>query len=279
MDKKIRVLIAKPGLDGHDRGALVISQVLRDHGMEVIYTGLRQTPTQIAKAAIQEDVDVVGLSSLSGAHKTLFPKVVNELQRLGADDIPVIGGGVIPSEDIDFLYEKGIHKVFTSGSSTKMLANYIKQLVQPDHMTIQKPKKITHIGIAVKCIDNVLPFYTESLGLKLEAIEKVESEAVKIAFIRIGETRIELLEPLDPSSHIQRFIERRGEGIHHIALEVDQIEERLKQLQQLGVALIDHEPRLGANDSQIAFIHPKAANGVLYELCQYKGQSEKEPSL
>src|SRR5699024_1285607 len=98
MNRNIRVLIAKAGLDGHDRGAIVISQALRDHGMEVIYTGLRQSPAQIAHAAVQEDVDVVGLSSLSGAHNTLFPKVITELDKLGASDIPVIGGGVIPSE-------------------------------------------------------------------------------------------------------------------------------------------------------------------------------------
>lgn len=279
MNKKIRVLIAKPGLDGHDRGALVISQVLRDHGMEVIYTGLRQTPIQIARAAVQEDVDVIGLSSLSGAHKTLFPKVVDELRKLGANDIPVIGGGVIPNEDIDFLYEKGIKKVFTSGSSTKMLAHYIEQLVQPDIQPIQKPKKITHIGIAVKSIDHTLPFYVNALGLECEAIENIDSDGVKIAFLKIGETRIELLEPLDPSSTIQRFIDKRGEGIHHIALEVNQIEERLKQLRQLGVALIDDEPRAGAHHSQIAFIHPKAAHGVLFELCQHNDQHEKEPSL
>src|SRR5690625_3895990 len=103
MSKKIRVLIAKPGLDGHDRGALVIAQALRDHGMEVIYTGLRQTPIQIARAAVQEDVDVIGLSSLSGAHNTLFPKVISALDDLNAADIPVVGGGVIPSEDIPSL--------------------------------------------------------------------------------------------------------------------------------------------------------------------------------
>ncbi|NUJ32975.1 cobalamin B12-binding domain-containing protein, partial [Pseudoalteromonas sp. 2103] len=131
MGKKIRVLVAKPGLDGHDRGALVISQALRDHGMEVIYTGLRQSPLQIAQAAIQEDVDVVGLSSLSGAHRTLFPKVVEELEKRGAGDIPVVGGGVIPSVDIPYLLEKGVKRIFTSGSSTDLLANYIKELVDP----------------------------------------------------------------------------------------------------------------------------------------------------
>ncbi len=131
MRRKIRVLFAKPGLDGHDRGVLVISQALRDHGMEVIYTGLRQSPLQIAQAAIQEDVDVVGLSSLSGAHRTLFPKVIEELEKQGAGYIPVVGGGVIPSEDIPYLLEKGVKKIFTSGSCTDLLANYIEELINP----------------------------------------------------------------------------------------------------------------------------------------------------
>ncbi|SEP71557.1 cobalamin B12-binding domain-containing protein [Piscibacillus halophilus] len=130
MDQKIRVLIAKPGLDGHDRGALVIAQALRDSGMEVIYTGLRQSAQQIAQAAIQEDVDVVGLSSLSGGHKALFPKVVEELKLRGAEDIPVIGGGVIPDDDVSYLEEKGVHKIFTSGTPTTEIAEYIKKLVR-----------------------------------------------------------------------------------------------------------------------------------------------------
>ncbi len=130
MERKIRVLIAKPGLDGHDRGALVIAQALRDYGMEVIYTGLRQSATQIVQAAIQEDVDVIGLSSLSGGHKALFPKVVELLKEKGAEDIPVIGGGVIPDEDIEFLLESGVNKVFTPGSSTKDIAKYIEALIR-----------------------------------------------------------------------------------------------------------------------------------------------------
>lgn len=130
MERKIRVLIAKPGLDGHDRGALVIAQALRDYGMEVIYTGLRQSAAQIVQAAIQEDVDVIGLSSLSGGHKALFPKVVELLKEKGAEDIPVIGGGVIPDEDIEFLLESGVNKVFTPGSSTKDIAKYIEALIR-----------------------------------------------------------------------------------------------------------------------------------------------------
>ncbi|MDQ0350932.1 methylmalonyl-CoA mutase C-terminal domain/subunit [Alkalibacillus filiformis] len=132
MERKIRVLIAKPGLDGHDRGALIIAQALRDHGMEVIYTGLRQSPAQIAQAAIQEDVDVVGLSSLSGGHKTLFPKVVEALKEKDAEDIPVIGGGVIPDEDIAYLLEQGVQKIFTPGTPTTETVDFIKSCVSGD---------------------------------------------------------------------------------------------------------------------------------------------------
>ncbi len=130
MDRKIRVLVAKPGLDGHDRGALVIAQTLRDRGMEVIYTGLRQSAAQIAQTAIQEDVDIIGLSSLSGGHRSLFPKVIEELKNREADDIPVIGGGVIPEEDIQFLKDKGIQQIFTPGTSTEDVADYIEKHIQ-----------------------------------------------------------------------------------------------------------------------------------------------------
>ncbi|MBS7527233.1 cobalamin B12-binding domain-containing protein [Fusibacter paucivorans] len=126
MDKLIRVLVAKPGLDGHDRGAKVIARALRDAGMEVIYTGLRQTPEQIVSAAIQEDVDCVALSILSGAHNTLLPKVVELLEAENASDILVIGGGVIPTDDIPFLKEKGVKEIFTPGTPTQTTIDFIK---------------------------------------------------------------------------------------------------------------------------------------------------------
>lgn len=130
MNRPIRVLVAKPGLDGHDRGALIIAQALRDEGMEVIYTGLRQSPAQIVAAAIQEDVDVIGLSCLSGAHNELFPEVVRLLKENQVDDIIVIGGGVIPEEDIPYLKEKGIAAIFTPGTYTKEVAEFIRKAVQ-----------------------------------------------------------------------------------------------------------------------------------------------------
>lgn len=269
MERKIRVLIANPGLDGHDRWALIISQALRDHGMEVIYLGLGQTPVQIAQAAAQQDVDVISLSSLSGSHKTLFPQIISALQERGAEDIPVIGGGVIPYEDIRFLLAQGVKKVFASESSTEALVQYIEDLIEPKKEPLPALEKIAHIGIAVHNIDQALSFYTDSLGLKLEAVQSVKSEEVKVAFLRIGESRIELLEPLEKTSAIQRFLDNTGEGIHHIAFEVTDIEERMQQLKTEGLRLIDENARQGANDSKVAFIHPKTANGVLFELCQH----------
>ncbi|MGB9814314.1 MAG: cobalamin B12-binding domain-containing protein [Thermovenabulum sp.] len=128
--KTIRVLIAKPGLDGHDRGAKVIARALRDAGMEVIYTGLRQTPEQIVEAAIQEDVDVIGLSILSGAHNVLFPRIMELLKEKGAQDILVIGGGVIPHDDIPFLKQCGIAEIFTPGTPISTIVEFIKNNVK-----------------------------------------------------------------------------------------------------------------------------------------------------
>ncbi|HDS16493.1 MAG TPA: cobalamin B12-binding domain-containing protein [Proteobacteria bacterium] len=129
MDKKIKVLIAKPGLDGHDRGAKVVSRALRDAGMEVIYTGIRQTPEQIVATAIQEDVDSIGLSCLSGAHNKLFPKVVNLLREKGAGEILVFGGGIIPAEDIPALKAAGIAEIFLPGATTEETIAFIKNNV------------------------------------------------------------------------------------------------------------------------------------------------------
>ena len=122
----IRVLVAKPGLDGHDRGAKIVARALRDAGMEVIYTGLRQTPEQIVEAAIQEDVDVVALSCLSGAHNYLFPRVVELLRQQGGSDILVLGGGVIPGEDIPPLKLSGVKEIFTAGTTTQTIVEFIR---------------------------------------------------------------------------------------------------------------------------------------------------------
>ena len=130
MEKRIRVLVAKPGLDGHDRGAKVVARALRDAGFEVIYTGLRQTPEQIAEAALHEDVNVIAMSILSGAHPHLFPKVVNLVREKGMDDVLIIGGGVIPETDIPALKEAGVAEVFTPGTPTSAIVDFIKANVK-----------------------------------------------------------------------------------------------------------------------------------------------------
>ncbi len=129
-ERKIRVLVAKPGLDGHDRGAKIIARALRDAGMEVIYTGLRQTPEMIASAALQEDVDAVGISILSGAHNTLCPRIVNLLHENGMDDTLVLVGGIVPHEDIAKLKSNGVSEIFLPGTSTEDIVTFIRQNVR-----------------------------------------------------------------------------------------------------------------------------------------------------
>jgi len=129
MDRKIRVLIAKAGLDGHDRGAKVVAAALRDAGMEVIYTGLRKTPEMIVEAALQEDVDAIGISLLSGAHMTIFPRVLQLMKQKGLDDVLLFGGGIIPESDIQKLKEMGVGALFTPGASTIEIVDYVKKWV------------------------------------------------------------------------------------------------------------------------------------------------------
>ncbi len=130
-ERKIRVLVAKPGLDGHDRGAKVIARALRDAGMEVIYTGLRQTPEMIAAAALQEDVDAVGVSILSGAHNTLCPRIISLLRAEGMDDCLILVGGIVPQEDIASLKEQGVAEVFLPGTSTEDIVTFLRKNVKP----------------------------------------------------------------------------------------------------------------------------------------------------
>ena len=130
-DRKLRILVAKPGLDGHDRGAKIIARALRDAGMEVIYTGLHQTPEMVVNAAIQEDVDAIGLSIMSGAHMTLFPAIIDLLRAQKVDDIGVFGGGIIPDDDIPKLKQMGVTEIFTPGSSTQDIVKWVQGNIKP----------------------------------------------------------------------------------------------------------------------------------------------------
>lgn len=238
--------------------------------MEVIYTGLRQTPEQIVHSAIQEDVDVIGLSILSGAHNELVPEIMQLLKENGVDDVLVIVGGVIPAEDIPFLESVGVKKVFTPGTATQEVAQFIRQHVQRKSefvVTAPEPKKMAHLGVAVNDLDAAVEKYTQ-LGFRLEGREVVESEGVQVAFLRLGESRIELLAPLHDQSPIAKFLAKRGEGIHHLAIEVENIEQQLAVYRAQGIQLIDEQPKPGAHGTKVAFVHPRSVHGVLLELCQ-----------
>jgi len=272
MEKKIRVLIAKPGLDGHDRGALVIAQGLRDEGMEVIYSGLRQTPEQIVAAAIQEDVDCIGMSILSGAHNELFPEVTRLLKENSAEDILVIGGGIIPEEDISFLQEQGIEGIFNPGTAISQIAGFIREKIQHKDIkkNLTKIQKVDHIGIAVHSLNEAIPFFQSVLGLELLKIERVEEEGVQIAFFQVGEVKLELLEPISENSPIRKHLEKRGEGIHHLAFQVEDIMGIFAKMKEHNIPLLQEQPRIGADNQQVGFVSPKATHKTLIEFCQDK---------
>lgn len=270
MDKKIRVLIAKPGLDGHDRGALVIAQGLRDEGMEVIYSGLRQTPEQIVATAIQEDVDCIGLSILSGAHNVLFPEIIRLLKEQDASDILVIGGGIIPDEDIPYLKQQGIKGIFTSGTPIAEIATFIKDNVGKSESSNSESyiNKIDHLGIAVYNLEQAVHFYKNVLKMEFLGVEEVEAEGIKVAFFKVGEIKLELMEPINSDSPITKFLATKGEGIHHLAFAVDDINHTFNYFNDLEVPLLQEQPKIGAEGKKIGFIHPKATYKVLMEFCQ-----------
>ncbi|MHB1628605.1 MAG: methylmalonyl-CoA epimerase [Bacilli bacterium] len=275
MNRPIRVLVAKPGLDGHDRGALIVAQGLRDAGMEVIYTGLRQTVAQIVAAAVDEDVDCIGLSSLSGAHMSLFPALLDELQKEGANDILVIGGGVIPPADVRALKALGIAEIFTPGSTVTEMADFIRSRVRKNRGTesaaadpASAPQVIDHIGVAVVSLEDALRFYRDHLGLQVVHEEMIPDQHVRAAFLQLGDTHIELLEPTSEHGPIARFIAKRGPGVHHVAYRVDSVCEWLDRARSSGLRVIDDAPRAGGQHKLIAFVHPASAQGVLTEYCQ-----------
>ncbi|MCY0870291.1 MAG: VOC family protein, partial [Firmicutes bacterium] len=249
MERPIRVLVGKPGLDGHDRGALIVAQGLRDAGMEVIYTGLRQTPAQIAAAAVDEDVDCVGLSSLSGAHMSLFPEVVRELRARGGADILVIGGGVIPREDAQALREAGIAEVFTPGSTIADMAAFIRSRVGgAAELAPAGPCVLDHVGIAVEDLEAAIELYTLHFGMRVSVREELKEQGIRAAFVDSGSAQLELLASTSDDSAIARFLATRGPGLHHLAYRVADIERALAAARAQGWRLVDERPRRGSRE-------------------------------
>ncbi len=270
----IRVLIAKPGLDGHDRGALVIAQGLRDAGMEVIYTGIRQTPKQIVAAAIQEDVACIGLSSLSGAHMNSFLEVARLLREQNAENILLIGGGVIPDEDVATLKGAGVSEVFLPGSTIASIAKYIEENVKTRDLSFDiggcTVKGVHHVGVLVNNIDDILPFYLQTLVFHVVADEQLTEHGVRSVILAANDSLVELIEPIHSASSAAKQLASRGPGVHHIAYEVEDLEACLARLTQLGMRLVDSAPRVGAQGHLVAFVHPKSTGGALTELVQTK---------
>jgi methylmalonyl-CoA mutase C-terminal domain/subunit len=278
----IRVLVAKPGLDGHDRGARVIAAALRDAGMEVVYTGLRASVPAIAAAAVQEDVDVIGLSILSGAHESICKRLREELKSRQAD-IPVVVGGIIPSADYDKLREIGVAAVFGPESPLNAVVETVKALANgeplPEHSREKASAgipatRLDHTAICVKDIKATIALIEDILGQKVAHEEYVDAQKVDAAFFDFPNgASLELVAPRG-NAGLEKFIEKRGDALHHLALRVANIDEVLQRLEARGVPLIDKKGRPGARGHRVAFLHPKAFGGTLLELVE----AHEEPS-
>jgi methylmalonyl-CoA mutase C-terminal domain/subunit len=276
---KIRVLVGKPGLDGHDRGARVIAAALRDAGMEVVYTGLRASVPAIAAAAVQEDVDVIGLSILSGAHQGICRRLIEELKTRGAS-IPLVVGGIIPTSDHQALRSIGVAAVFGPESPLTAVVETVRALAagQPLPEPI-KPQpagipatRLDHGAICVKDIDASIALMEEVLGQKVAHREYVDAQKVDAAFFDFPNgASLELVCPRGNAA-LEKFLDKRGDALHHLALRVKDIDGVLLRLAARGVPLIDKTGRPGARGHRVAFLHPKAFGGTLLELVEAHGE-------
>jgi methylmalonyl-CoA mutase C-terminal domain/subunit len=280
MESRIRVLVGKPGLDGHDRGARVIAAALRDAGMEVIYTGLRATIPAIAAAAVQEDVDVIGLSILSGAHESICRRLIEELKARGRK-VPVVVGGIIPAADHQALRELGVAAVFGPESPLGAVVETVRALAtgealpEPPRAAAGIPAtRLDHAAICVKDIDASIALIEEVLGEKVAHREYVDAQKVDAAFFDFPNgASLELVCPRG-NAGLEKFLQKRGDALHHLALRVKDIDSVLQRLAARGVALLDQKGRPGARGHRVAFLHPKAFGGTLLELVE----AREEPS-
>jgi methylmalonyl-CoA mutase, C-terminal domain len=272
--EKIRVLVGKPGLDGHDRGARVIAAALRDAGMEVVYTGLRASVPAIAAAAVQEDVDVIGLSILSGAHESICQRLVAELRKLQAE-IPLVVGGIIPAADYAALKKIGVSAVFGPESPLGSVVEAVRALAagqkppEPEEARAHIPAtRLDHTAICVKDMAASIALIEDILGQKVAHEEHVAAQKVDAAFFDFPNgASLELVAPKG-NAGLEKFLEKRGDALHHLALRVKDIDDVLRRLDARGVPLIDKVSRPGARGHKVAFLHPKAFGGTLLELVE-----------
>jgi methylmalonyl-CoA mutase, C-terminal domain len=282
----IRVLVGKPGLDGHDRGARVIAAALRDAGMEVVYTGLRATVPAIAAAAVQEDVDVIGLSILSGAHESICRRLQEELLGRNAH-IPVVVGGIIPAQDRGKLEALGVAAVFGPESLLADVVDAVRRLANGQPAQPQEGAKasatesaargipatrLDHAALCVKDMEASIALIEELLGQKCAHREMVAAQRVSAAFFDFPNgAALELVSPeksLGGNPGLEKFLEKRGDALHHLALRVRDLDALLRRLDEKGVPLIDKVSRPGARGHKVAFLHPRAFGGTLLELVE-----------
>jgi len=277
MERRIRVLVGKPGLDGHDRGARVIAAALRDAGMEVVYTGLRASVPAIAAAAVQEDVDVIGLSILSGAHQGICRRLLDELKQRSAQ-IPVVVGGIIPAVDRQPLRAMGVSAVFGPESPLGAVVETVRALAsgqplpeasEPEAAPSGIPATgLDHAAICVKDMAASIALIEELLGQRVAHQEHVPAQKVDAAFFDFPNgASLELVAPRG-NAGLEKFLEKRGDALHHLALRVKDIDAVLRRLDARGVPLIDKVGRPGARGHRVAFLHPKAFGGTLLELVE-----------
>ena len=278
MSSRIRVLVGKPGLDGHDRGARVIAAALRDAGMEVVYTGLRASVPAIAAAAVQEDVDVIGLSILSGAHESICRRLLDELRSRQAE-IPVMVGGIIPAADHGKLHALGVSAVFGPESPLAAVVEAVRALAEgkplpedPAERAAQAGIPVTRLDHAAICVEDIkaaIALIEDVLGRPVSHQEHVPAQRVDAAFFDFPNgASLELVSPTEGNAGLAKFLEKRGDALHHLALRVKDIDEVLRRLDARGVPLIDKVGRPGARGHRVAFLHPKAFGGTLLELVE-----------
>jgi methylmalonyl-CoA mutase C-terminal domain/subunit len=303
---RIRVLVAKPGLDGHDRGARVIAAALRDAGMEVVYTGLRASVPAIAAAAVQEDVDVIGLSILSGAHESICRRLREELDQRQAH-IPIVVGGIIPAADRAKLEALGVAAVFGPESPLGSVVETVRAIAtDPGTQHTSSPKnlgtpygsrasaedtyrvpeageripatRLDHAAICVKNIEASIALIEELLGQKVAHKEFVPAQKVHAAFFDFPNgASLELVAP-QGNEGLEKFLAKRGDALHHLALRVRDLDALLERLEARGVPLIDKVSRPGARGHKVAFLHPKAFGGTLLELVEAHEEHHEDPS-
>ena len=309
---RIRVLVAKPGLDGHDRGARVIAAALRDAGMEVVYTGLRASVPAIAAAAVQEDVDVIGLSILSGAHESICRRLREELDQRQAR-IPIVVGGIIPAADRAKLEALGVAAVFGPESPLGAVVETVRALAtgaadpgtpyasptnadpgtpyaSPTNVAVtyrvpESPRqagipatRLDHTAICVRDIDASIALIEELLGQKVAHKELVPAQKVHAAFFDFPNgASLELVAP-QGNEGLEKFLAKRGDALHHLALRVRDLDALLQRLDARGVPLIDKVSRPGARGHKVAFLHPKAFGGTLLELVEAHEEKHEDPA-